>query len=495
MMDIRNGTHARLLVATLLLMAPMGCDDGTDVPLSDAGRDSGPRVDGGTDGGVDGGDQVDAGPPVPGCTVAGATNYDAAATVNDGSCLFLVTFSVDLTAVTYDRADGVAVAGSFCTTNCPTLTDDDADEVWTGTAEVTAGTYTHHFVITSTTPEPETVPDFCQAESSTDRELVVGTEAVALDPVAFSGCTVLPVVVDGFYAASGFFGDAGDVTVTETCPERGGDGAGACRTWTYTRGSQGFAGVYWQHPENNFGAEPGFPMPQGATRVTFSAWGATGGESIGFLVGFAPDGTGDRDGFELREDFTLTTSPTDYTIFLAGQDYDLIAGGFGWVAGLSEGADPITFYIDDVQWERVPADLLDVPGCTDSTSSNYNPAATRDDGTCLYPVTFTVDMGCPDPAVGTLSSVSITGPFCGWCGSGFELTDQGGNIYSGTFEFAAGDLEFKFMVNGFASQEDLVGDGSCAPITDGSSFANRQITVDTAATNVNAVYGSCDACP
>ena len=52
-------------------------------------------------------------------------------------------------------------------------------------------------------------------------------------------------------------------------------------------------------------------------------------------------------------------------------------------------------------------------------------------------------------------------------------------VWSGTYAFAAGQLEYKYMVDGFASQEDLLDDvqadmGMCAPLTDGVNFANHQ---------------------
>ena len=72
-------------------------------------------------------------------------------------------------------------------------------------------------------------------------------------------------------------------------------------------------------------------------------------------------------------------------------------------------------------------------------------------------------------------------------------------MWSGTFTFPAGaPLEYKYMVDNFASQEDLVddvvaGDGACAPVTDGAGFANRQISLDADA-EVNEYYGRCSAC-
>lgn len=476
-----------ILVAALPALA-LGCGDD--------GGDGGGDMDGGVDAGpVDGGP-----PPVPGCTDEDASNYDEDATVDDGSCTYTVTFAVDMTGVDYDRADGVGIESSFCSDDCPTLSDDDEDEVWEGTVDLTTGSYTGRFVITSATPRPETVPEFCQAEGSDARSIVVADAPVEIDPVAFGACTVLPLAVDGFYSASGFFGDAGNISVTvDECPTRPTDPVGACREWSYTPGAQNFGGVFWQFPENNFGAQPGYPIPQGATRVRFWAWGASGGEQVEFIVGYGPNEEfGQRDGFEINTGaITLNDEPTEYFVDLFGVDYELVAGGFGWVASGAQGA--ITFFLDDIAWERRESDLLP-RGCTDEDATNYDPAAVNDDGSCTYEVTFSVDMNCPDPD-DAFETVWVTGEFCDFCDSGFPLLDPDEDgVYEGTFPFRNGPVVYKFMTNNFASQEDLLddviaGEGDCAPVTDGAAFANRQLVVD-GDTSVSAVYGTCAAtCP
>ncbi len=140
-------------------------------------------------------------------------------------------------------------------------------------------------------------------------------------------------------------------------------------------------------------------------------------------------------------------------------------------------------------------DEFETTGCTDDAASNYNGSATDDDNSCLYTTVFNVDMSCVEFS---FSTVHITGPFCGWCGSdGWnDLTDgDGDGIYSVTLDMAAGDIEYKYMVDNWADQEDLVDDvasgATCAPITDGSTYANR---LTPAGSTTNDTYGSCLAC-
>ena len=71
----------------------------------------------------------------------------------------------------------------------------------------------------------------------------------------------------------------------------------------------------------------------------------------------------------------------------------------------------------------------------------------------------------------------MTGPFCSWCADGYPLQDDDGDgIWEGVYTFGseqlneAGELEYKYMVDGWAFQEDLVDDmnagAQCAPVTD-----------------------------
>ncbi|MBM3428586.1 MAG: hypothetical protein FJX95_07375, partial [Bacteroidetes bacterium] len=135
-----------------------------------------------------------------------------------------------------------------------------------------------------------------------------------------------------------------------------------------------------------------------------------------------------------------------------------------------------------------------VPGCTNVTAVNYNSSATQDNGSCLFATTFNVDMSC----AGTYNTVHVTGPWCGWCaGESYNtMTDlDNDGIYSVVVNLPAGNVEYKYMINNFASQENLIDDmqngATCAPVTDYWSYANRQTT---AGSTVNNTYGSCAAC-
>lgn len=161
--------------------------------------------------------------------------------------------------------------------------------------------------------------------------------------------TVLPFAVDDWYGPSGYMGDGehvGAITDAQTClPSRPSTWIGNCHRYTWTPSGTAWAGVYWQYPDGNWGDRPGLTLPSGATAISFQAWGATGTEKVDFMVGMMA-----VDGFEIKQtEVALTTTPTRYTLSLAGTSYGKVVGGFGWVA--KEATAPMTFGIDDIRWE------------------------------------------------------------------------------------------------------------------------------------------------
>ena len=107
--------------------------------------------------------------------------------------------------------------------------------------------------------------------------------------------------------------------------------------------------------------------------------------------------------------------------------------------------------------------------------------------------TFNVDMSCAPEG---FTDVFVTGPWCGWCANDTynTMTDlDGDGVYSVTVADLVDTVEYKYAINGFADQENLVNDmvdgASCAPVTDFSGYANRQIAADGTA---NDFYGTCD---
>jgi hypothetical protein len=112
------------------------------------------------------------------------------------------------------------------------------------------------------------------------------------------------------------------------------------------------------------------------------------------------------------------------------------------------------------------------------------------------PTTFNVDMSCSPVS---FSTVHITGPWCGWCAAESYNTlsdDDGDGIYSIVVNLPAGQVEYKYMVDSWAHQENLVDDmvagASCAPITDYNGYANRLMDVGSTANDTYDTCGTCD---
>jgi hypothetical protein len=175
-----------------------------------------------------------------------------------------------------------------------------------------------------------------------------------------NGNASLPVLISTYFAPSGYMGDTtgivADVAGSECAPRPDG-AAGDCYRFTYTPGSQLWAGVYWQHPANNWGAAEGQRIEPGATAVKFYAAGAAGGEKLKITVGGIHDVTLPySDSVKAMTEITLTTEMTQYSVDISGQTYESVLGAFSWSTNVPEGTDPTTappivFFLDDLTWE------------------------------------------------------------------------------------------------------------------------------------------------
>jgi hypothetical protein len=184
----------------------------------------------------------------------------------------------------------------------------------------------------------------------------------------------LPFVVDeqGIFVPSGFEGDAVNQGVLSlpytpgdpSCPggiRSSATAVGNCHMVTYSPvpGGSGWAGVIWQHPANNWGTQPGYAIPAGATQVALAARGAHGGEVVTFLVGGTNYGSQTAaapcaDPVQIAGKVTLTNAWVVYVIPLGGASYAsgvLGAFGFNVTASSEPGGRPVTFYIDDLKWQ------------------------------------------------------------------------------------------------------------------------------------------------
>lgn len=159
------------------------------------------------------------------------------------------------------------------------------------------------------------------------------------------------------YIPSGWMGDYGDIKMDDQAMGNPHSGT-TCIEFSYNAKKsqgQGWAGVYWQNPPNNWGTKKGGFDLTGMTKLTFWARGAKGGEVlqkviVGGIKGTYPDSAAIEMG-----PIELTDTWQQYTVNLAGKDLSYISGGFGWVSTADLAGEGITFYIDDIKFEVDPA--------------------------------------------------------------------------------------------------------------------------------------------
>jgi hypothetical protein len=175
----------------------------------------------------------------------------------------------------------------------------------------------------------------------------------------------LPVEIDAYFAASGWAGDAANGGLVELpCDrDRDPDAVGNCHLFQYTPiasttpGSASWAGVFFQYPVSNWGAQAGLPIAPGAVRVSFLAAGANGGEIVSFRAGGIGDPNAGTCADEFSRDLTvrLTADFQRYEIDLGNVQYTRVISPFSWkiskVLFSNQTPEPIAFYLDDLHWE------------------------------------------------------------------------------------------------------------------------------------------------
>jgi hypothetical protein len=114
-------------------------------------------------------------------------------------------------------------------------------------------------------------------------------------------------------------------------------------------GSKGWGGVTWQNPPGDWGDRPGGYDFTGAKKITFWARGENGGEVVNFEFGTIAKSKNFGDTAKgAVPKIALTKEWKRYEIPVSG-DLTRIKTPFVW--NLASPGKPVTFYLDDVQWE------------------------------------------------------------------------------------------------------------------------------------------------
>ena len=186
--------------------------------------------------------------------------------------------------------------------------------------------------------------------------------------------TRLPLVIFGESAgASASYGPSGYMGDAESMKVKTGDISapvvGSTRTGTSSllieivpKGREGWSGLYWQTPANNWGKVKGAGYDlSAAQKLTFWARGEKGGEriaevKIGGFIGPYPDTD-----LATMGPIKLTKEWTQYTIDLKGKDLRHIVGGFAFSVRRSDNPRGAVFYLDEIVFEGNPSLAVEAP--------------------------------------------------------------------------------------------------------------------------------------
>lgn len=158
------------------------------------------------------------------------------------------------------------------------------------------------------------------------------------------------------FIPSGWMGDWGDMKLDTGYKDNPKSGK-TCIRITYSperNQGAGWAGIYWQHPANNWGGKKGGFDITGAKKLSFWAKGENGGEKIAeFKVGGITSEIedGDSDSASIGP-IELSTEWQKYVIDLEGLDLSHIIGGFCWAASGDENPEGFLLYLDEIKYEN-----------------------------------------------------------------------------------------------------------------------------------------------
>ncbi|MGH0038289.1 MAG: hypothetical protein ACQGVK_24925 [Myxococcota bacterium] len=155
-----------------------------------------------------------------------------------------------------------------------------------------------------------------------------------------------PVPLETLFVPSGWMGDGeegaehlevNDAAVTlEGVP-------GVATRIAYRPGLKGWAGVYWQHPDGNWGQRPGKDLT-GASSISFLARGERGGEIVEFKSGGIKGEYPDTHEVSTGK-IALSQDWRHIEIDVSHRDLSNVVGALAWIAAAPRDGEPIIVYL------------------------------------------------------------------------------------------------------------------------------------------------------
>ena len=166
---------------------------------------------------------------------------------------------------------------------------------------------------------------------------------------------VLPLVLYGAgakttlpFTAAGYMGNTAAIKMEDASTDAPHVGKTSLKV-SYTA-ADNWGGVVWQSPANDWGDHPGGWDLTGASKLTFWARGALGGEVVTFRFGLlGKDKTYPDSATGTLDRVALTPGWKQYTLDLRGLDLSRIKTGFCWT--LAGSGKPMVFYLDDIRYQ------------------------------------------------------------------------------------------------------------------------------------------------
>ena len=156
-----------------------------------------------------------------------------------------------------------------------------------------------------------------------------------------------PYDIQKKFIASGYMGDINNIQLVSNHEENCHTGKKCIRA-VYSPGGNGWGGVYWQYPANNWCKTPGVNLSDSTyTRITFWARGENGNEEVKFKAGHDCGDSFSTDDLILN----LTTEWRQYSISVVKKNLSNITGAFCWSIDSHANSGRVTFYLDDIQFE------------------------------------------------------------------------------------------------------------------------------------------------
>ncbi|MFH0880365.1 MAG: hypothetical protein V2A34_11685 [Lentisphaerota bacterium] len=152
------------------------------------------------------------------------------------------------------------------------------------------------------------------------------------------------------FSPSGYMGDIADLKLSGAYKNLHQEGYPCLKVTYLAEGHQGWAGVGWQNPANNWGEFDGGYNLSNAKLLSFWARGEKGGEIVEFKLGGTAANYPDSENLTTGP-LTLQNVWTQYALDLSQADLFYISAGFGMVVKQDSNPNGCTFYIDDVKYE------------------------------------------------------------------------------------------------------------------------------------------------